>query len=459
MLISISGREGFSAPGLKKQISALQSEGIEAGIQVYSLGKKKRLFSYQENKPLMVASNLKILTSLVALKMLGPDFRFKTSIYTDGKISGKTLHGNLFIKGFGDPKLVSEQLWYLTNDLVRKGFQTVTGDLILDDTYFDAERDVEQSDGKNGERAFDASLGALSVNFNTTAIYVQPGNKPKQKARVYVDPDNDYINIQNQSKTGEATDSLTLNVSRLSGKKGDTILVTGIIPWGYSEMRFYRNISDPSKYAAALFRRFFKERGISIYGKNRYESIPSHVHELMTYESQPMRHMIADLNRFSNNFIAEQILKTVGGETKGLPGTTDKGVSVLKDFLKSLNVQGDFQVVNGSGLSQKNKLSAAQLVTVLKAGYEHFEWGPEYVSSLSIMGVDGTLEKRLKNTSAYRHVRAKTGSLTGVSGISGYVGTESGDILAFSLLMNDPKDRYLLMQKTQDEILLQLCEW
>ena len=442
--------------GMSKQINLLQKEGIDVGIYVYSFHKEAPLYSYNENKSLMTASNLKILTSLAALKTLGPNYKFKTRLYIDGKMVGNMLKGNLYIKGYGDPKLVSEQLWFLVNELKRKGFLQVRGDLILDDSFFDTKRDVESSDGKNGERAYDAPLGALSVNFNTTTVYVQPGEREGRKAKVYIDPDNSYIRVVNQAKTGPVSSTLTLDVSRVALTEGDTITVSGNIPLLHPEKRFYRNISDPRSYAAQLFRRFFKERGIIIQGRNRYERVPTSAQELLLYESQPLRAMIADLNRFSNNFIAEQILKTMGAEVKGIPGTTDKGLSVLKEFLGELHIQEGYHVVNGSGLSQKNKMSALQLVDILKYGYNHFEWGPEYVSSLAIVGIDGTVEKRLLNTPVYRKTRVKTGSLTDVSAISGYMGTGSGDVLAFSILMNDSQDRVALMQKTQDELLLSL---
>lgn len=433
-------------------------EDMQIGVHVYSLGRKEIVFSHNENKLLKPASNAKLVTTLAALKYLGSNYKFKTKIYTDGMIRGNILEGNLYIKGFGDPKLVSEQLWYLTNDLKRHGFKEVQKNLILDDSFFDDIRFVRNlSQNNNGERAYDAQLGALSINFNTTAIYVRPGNSVGQKAKVFIDPDNTYIKLKNLSKTGKENSPMTIQVSRLPGGKGDTIEVTGSIPLHHPEKRYYRNITKPLDYAAALFRRFFKEQGIIIRGKNEFKPVPPHATELMTYESAPLRLIVADLNKISNNFLAEQILKTMAAELKGTPGTTDKGLEILKGFLKELGIHGNYQLVNGSGLSKDTVMTVAQLVEVLKHGYHTFKVFPEYMTSMGIVGIDGTTEKRLKSTIAEGNVRVKTGSLSEVSGLSGYLQTASDETLAFSIIMNDPKNRVDLMQSIQDKILLILC--
>ncbi|MEK7790309.1 MAG: D-alanyl-D-alanine carboxypeptidase/D-alanyl-D-alanine-endopeptidase, partial [Deltaproteobacteria bacterium] len=211
-------------------------------------------------------------------------------------------------------------------------------------------------------------------------------------------------------------------------------------------------------YASSLFRRFFKEQGITIQGQNRYKVVPTTAKEILTYESRPLNMIITDLNRISNNFVAEQILKTMAAELKSIPGTTDNGLKILTEFLKEAGVSGNYQLVNGSGLSPDNLMTAAQFIEVLKFGYRHFEFFPEYISSMGIVGVDGTVNMRLRGTIAAGRVRAKTGSLTGVSALSGYLNTLSNETVAFSMIMNDPFDRDQLMQRFQDEILLNLCE-
>lgn len=430
---------------------------MEVGVKVYSLKTKETILSYQEDKILKPASNLKLITTLAALKYLGSEYRFKTKVYSDGPIENDILKGNLYVKGFGDPLLVSEQLWYLTNDLRRVGFRQVQGHLILDESFFDAIREVPHNLGK-GERAYDAPLGALSINFNTTAIYVSPGVAVGTPAKVTVDPDNTYIKLINRSKTVSEHAKKTLEVIRLSGKDHDVILVKGQIPLATPEKRYYRNITHPLYYAAAMVRRFFQERGMTIQGKDKFERVPKGAQEILVYESRPLRILVSDLNKISNNFIAEQILKTLGAELKGEPGTTDKGLSVLKEFLMGLGIHNGYQMVNGSGLSLENRMSAAQLVEVLKYGFYDFKLFPEYVSSMGIVGVDGTVEGRLKNTPVQGEVRVKTGSLTGVSALSGYLVTKQDEILVFSFLMNDAHNRQDRMQDLQDKLLLLLSD-
>jgi len=443
---------------LQKLISERQYRGIHMGIKVYSLKTNEVVFDEAPNKKLKPASNVKLVTTLAALKYLGPDFKFKTKIYTDGKIEKGVLKGNLYFKGYGDPKLVSEQIWFMVNELRRFGFYRIDGNIVIDDSYFDDKRTVKNGDRKRGARAYDALLGAVSVNFNTTTIYVRPGKRVGAKPIVIIDPENYYMKTINRAKTVSSRKRMSLRVVRVPGKYDDTIVVSGNIPIGSKEKRFYRNISHPRNYAAAFFRRFLNERGIKIRGKNRFKKVPANARELFVYESRPLRIIVSDLNRISNNFIAEQILKTMAAELKGVPGTTDKGIDILGDFLKELGIRSHYKLVNGSGLSPKNVMTAAQFIEVLKYGYRSFEIFPEYIGSMGIVGVDGTVDKRLKGTIAQGRVRAKTGSLKGVAALSGYINTLSNETLAFSFLMNDPKNRNKLMKSLQDKMLLMLCQ-
>ncbi|MBI3017502.1 MAG: D-alanyl-D-alanine carboxypeptidase/D-alanyl-D-alanine-endopeptidase [Deltaproteobacteria bacterium] len=465
--MSMASSLGFSASrsDIQKKITQILSDpslkNMQIGIQATSLKADEKVFEYHPADLLKPASNVKLVTTLAALKYLGPDYRFKTKLYTDGVIKNGILQGNLYIKGFGDPLLVSEQLWFLVNDLKRVGFQEVKGDLILDDSFFDLIRTVRDGHPANGngrDRAYDAPLGALSVNFNTTTVYVYPGSAVGKKARVVIDPDNTYVKVINRSKTLRANTSLTLDASREIGKVSDTIIVTGGIPLTYPVKRFYRNITYPHLYAAALFRRFFKEQGLSVQGKNQFKEVPPYAREILVYESRPLRILVGDLNKISNNFVAEQMLKTMAAELKQPPGSTDKGLSILQGFLQEIGVKDPYQLVNGSGLSADNKMSSAQLVEVLKYGYKNFGVFPEYMASMGIVGVDGTVSLRLQNTVAQGRIRAKTGSLFGVSALSGYLNTLNNETLAFSMIMNDPQDRTELMQGIQDKILLTLCE-
>ncbi len=468
-VISLLSWSAFCFPASRSEVQKQMTQILSApvlkntsiGIQVTSLKSEEKVFEYHATDLLKPASNMKLITTLAALKYLGPDYRFKTKLYTDGVIKNNSLQGNLYIKGFGDPLLVSEQLWYLVNDLKRVGFQEIQGDLILDDSFFDAIRTVRDGHPThdNGrDRAYDAPLGALSVNFNTTTVYVYPGSGIGKKARVVIDPDNTYVKVINRSKTLRSNASVTLDVSREIGKTSDTIMVTGGIPLAYPGKRFYRNITYPHLYAAALFRRFFKEQGITVRGKNQFKEVPPYAKEILVYESRPLRILVGDLNKISNNFVAEQMLKTMSAELKQPPGSTDKGLSILQGFLQDIGVRAPYQLVNGSGLSPDNKMSAAQLVEVLKYGHKNFGLSPEYMASMGIVGVDGTVSLRLQNTIAQGRIRVKTGSLFGVSALSGYLNTVNNETLAFSIIMNDPQDRVELMQATQDKLLLALCE-
>jgi len=197
---------------LSKKLTALENlEGIEASIFARRVDTKDIVFAHKENHALIPASNMKIMTTAAALNVLGSQFTFKTEIYHTGSIQNGILKGDLYVKGYGDPLFVSERLWYLINELTREGFTKITGDLVLDNSYFDEEGLMASRIETGTERAYNAPLSALSLNFNVVAVYVRPG-KVGKKPKVIIDPDNDFIDVQNLATTGKED---TLTVSRI----------------------------------------------------------------------------------------------------------------------------------------------------------------------------------------------------------------------------------------------------
>ncbi len=447
---------------LKKEIDkSLQNSclnGENAGIKVLSLVRGDILYQRNSDRALIPASNVKLLTSAVALKELGGEYQFLVTVSMDGELKKGILKGNLYLKGYGDPRLVSEELWMIVKDIRNLGIKRINGNIIADDTFFDNQI-IGAGVSKNaGPEAYNARISALSLNFNTVTVYVDPASREGLRPTVTVDPPTKYMKISNKAKTTFGKKRKKLVVGRVIGEGYDTITVKGTISSpGY---HVYVAVSDPTLYTATVFREFLQKEGIWVKGNILISKEPENVKKLVIHKSRPLSLIIQDMNKISNNFIAEQVLKTAGAEKFGVPGTTKKGLNLVTQFMGSLGYStSSYTIVDGSGLSRENRLSADQIVDVLKSMYSDFSLWPEFASSLGIMGIDGSLKKRLNGLSKRRYIRAKTGTLNGSNSLSGYIGAGGGEELAFSILVNSKKCSWNKATKIQDDIVSKLLEF
>lgn len=416
------------------EILAPYNTNIEVSIKVVSLKDGTTVYEKNPDKKLIPASNLKLITSLIALKKLGPNYKFKTEFYTDGKIKEGIIEGNLYVKGYGDPYLVSEQLWLIVKDLHNKGIKEIKGDIIADDTYFDKERNSPgwyEASGEDLSRAYNAPNGALSLNFNTITVHVKAAEKIKEKPTAALDPDTKYARLINEAQTFKSYDTLTVLRENINSK--DTITIHGGIAKG-KEHVFLVNISKPDEYFLTVFKEFLEKEGIKVNGTLKSDITPKEAELILTHESKPLSLIIRDLCKYSTNFVADQLVKTLDAELNLKQGTNQGGVEIIKDYLDSLGLE-DYEIVDGSGLSIKNKLTAELLTKILEKAYNDFEVFPEFITAQPLAGQDSTLQDRMYLLE--KKVRAKTGLMinTRVSTISGYI--QKGDeALAFAILMN-----------------------
>ncbi len=411
----------------------------QVGVEVFSLSRQEFLFRMGQDLPLSPASAIKVLTGLVALKRLGPDFVFKTEVLVDGPIVNGVLQGNIYLKGGGDPSLVTERLYLMVSDLSRFEIKKVTGNIIVDDWTFDQVLYDPVRIPTKTDRAYNAPVGGISFNYNTTTVYFRPGIEKGAPVKVFVEPDTGFIEVVNTAKTSKRGGSYKVVASRTEGKGKDIIRVTGEMPEGLSEQRSYFNVTSPIQYVGSAFRSMAEKSGIQFVGKEiLHREVPASAKKLTTLDSLPLREIVTLMNKFSNNFIADTLIKTLGRELKGAPGTMKKGIEVLWEESTRLNINSaGFNVVSGSGLTRENRMTAHQFVMLMNAAYWDFDVLPELLSSLPIAGKDGTLRSRLKGTSANGRLRAKTGSIDGVSSLVGIVQSKGGELLAFAVLMND----------------------
>lgn len=411
------------------------------------------LVSLNAEKKIVPASLTKIVTASAVLESFPPGSKFKTQIYLDTRPSGSKFKGSLYLKGGGDPSFVSENMWFLVNIFKRHGIEIIEGDLVVDDTIFDNVRYDESRVSTRVDRAYDAPIGAMSFNWNSINVYVRPGKKG-EKAKVFLDPDNEYTRLDNQTKTVTGS-KVDLDVQRKNRDSKDLLVVDGRIGESAKESVIYKNITQPDLWSGFHLKSFLQQRGIQVTGKIRTGKVPDTAFMAAESEGKPIEDILVDMNKFSNNYVAEMLCKNLGLKRK-TPGNLVQGVEVIKDHLLSLGVlKQDFEIDNPSGLSRDNKMTPRALWRVLKHLREDFRVQPEFLRSLPIAGIDGTLKKRMKGTVAERWVRAKTGLLSGVVGLGGYAGQKDGTPVTFVLIYNGSQDEAKVRQ-FYDDLLVEL---
>lgn len=424
------------------------------GVAVSEVASGRALYRHNDTMLLNPASNVKLVTTAAALTRLGPEFRFKTFLVADvGTVKGGAIEGNIYLRGQGDPALVVEELWKMVADLAAQGIKRVAGDVVVDDTYFDRERIGPGFEQKSEDLPFRAPAGAVSLNYNACAVLVLPGAREGAPPRVVLEPAAAYFVVHNQART-VVKGHTDLIIKTAEAPDHTVVYVSGTIVRGDAGHLEHRRVAHPDLYAGYALRELLVRRGIKVTGSVTTAVAPPAGRILVTHLSPPLGVIVRDVNKTSNNFMAEQILKTLGAETLGRPGTWPKGLEVVAKYLEGLGIaRGHYRMTNGSGLYDSNSFSAAQLVKLLGAVQQDFRLAADFVGSLALAGADGTISKRLAGRPSERLVRAKTGTLLGVSCLSGYAGASGRLPLAFAILMNNLDDNATQeARRAQDEI-------
>lgn len=407
------------------------------GVLVVDMATGARLYEKNPDLGLNPASNVKLVTTAAALALLGPEHRYVTRVYAKkGALKGATIDGDLYLRGGGDPSLVTADLYQLASDLRALGITKVTGGLVLDLTAFDRDELPPHYDQKDELASYRAPGGAMSINFGTYVVLARPGADPGAAPFIVVDPPVPSIRLKTTATTSAgARNQLKLAVG--TAKDGAIeIAASGEIGADAGPVEYRYPVARPGDYTGEVFRLVLKQRGVSL-GRAavRFEAVPEDSQRLALVRSEPLSVLVRSVNKLSNNYIAEHILKTLDDHA---PATFAGGLARVRAWLGSIGVPGlGLDYGNGSGLYDANRLSAAQLVHLLQAVHRDFRIGADFLASLPIAGVDGTLRSRMQQGSAARFVRAKTGSLDGVSTLSGYAGAVGRPPLAFAILFND----------------------
>ena len=409
------------------------------GMKVVSLVTGEVLYEKDAEKLYHPASTMKLITAATALVKLSPNYRFHTTLYAD-RLEGRRVLGNIYLKGGGDPVFDSDDLEKMVERLVEMDVKDLQGDLIVDETYFDAVRRGKGwmwDDGPIG--GYFSHLSALTINHNGVLVRVSPGTKVGDTVRVRLDPSTQYMKIVNEATTVGASEEVRVRIKRKNGSTEENILtINGAMAIGQTEMNRRVDILDPALYCGTLLREMLAERGVTLGGTVRYGEVPEEAMEISQHVSPPLSRILRDMNKPSDNLIAELLLKTIGAELRGVPGTAKKGLGAISNLLGEIGVdRGYYTFADGSGVSRYNLVTASLLTDLLVYMFHNFTVMPEYLASLPVGGVDGTLARRMRGMSAEGVLRAKTGTLRGLTALAGYTVTADGETVAFSILVSN----------------------
>jgi serine-type D-Ala-D-Ala carboxypeptidase/endopeptidase (penicillin-binding protein 4) len=379
-----------------------------------------------------------------ALAELGADYRFRTSVLSSTLTSSGSLAGDLYLHGTGDPTLQASRFDELAAAVGARGVVDVRGRLVADDTWFDAERLGFDWSQQDEEFAYAAPISALSVapdpDYDTGSVQVDiaPGASVGAPGIVGLTPPTAVIHVQNSVRTGQPDSPRQLAVTRNQGT--DELIVDGTLPQGGRASHPLRSVSDPTVYAADIFRTALERHGVIIHGPIVRDIAPPEALELASIESMPLKDLLVPWLKLSNNPIPEIVAKSMGRHARN-QGSWAAGMEVVRQFLDAYDIDPDnVQLVDGSGLSTAN-LVAPMDITQLLVAVQSAPWFDVWYAALPIAGepdhlVGGTLAERMVGTSAANNVHAKTGSLTTTSALSGYVTTQTSQRLAFSVVEN-----------------------
>jgi len=467
------------------------------GIYAVSLDSGRTIFSLNQDKLFTPASNAKLFTTAAVFGLIGPDYRFKTTVETLGSLDkyGR-LNSDLVLVGRGDPNLSGRALPYnmhterkappiqvlqeLADQLVQHGLKYVDGDVVADDSYFVGERYDEGWSQDDLAREWGAPMSALTINDNVIFVNIMPADRPGERAFLSITPFPEYYKIDNRVMTTPAASGpRTVSINREPGS--NQLTFWGNIPQDDPGFGESLAIDDPADFSARLFRQLLEERGVTIYGRSRTHhtelastqtfsvtSIASGGGDatrppnlaplvLASYQSQPVAQDLRVINKVSQNLHAELMLRLLGKE-KGTSGSIESGLEVVRAFLVNAGVKADqFVFYDGSGLSREDLVTPQALVTLLQYCRRQ-SWGQAYSDTLPIAAVDGSLADRFRNTAAAGVVHAKTGSLTHVYSLAGYGTTQSGDHIAFSVMTNNNNVTTRKALDTIDRIVVRLME-
>jgi D-alanyl-D-alanine carboxypeptidase/D-alanyl-D-alanine-endopeptidase (penicillin-binding protein 4) len=402
-----------------------------------------RLISGQNvDTPRSPASTIKVVTTFASLDLLGPAYVWHTRAAIRGEIKNGVLDGDLILQGGGDPYMTLERWWSFARTLRDKGLKTIRGDIVVDNTAFSLPAEDPGAFDGRPNRSYNVMPDALMVNFQSVEFRMVP-NESMHRVDIVATPAPINLSVENHIAlaSGRCRAAAARVDFEVASERWDRVIFSGALSPSCAERSIARVLLRPADYAFGTFVSLWRELGGEFGGSLRVASTPADAQPFMSFDSLTLGEIVRLTNKYSSNLMARHLLLTMGEDRFGLPATLDKGAAAIAEWSRErgLSLQ-DVDIDNGSGLSRATHISALQMAKILSAAY-HSPYAPEFIASLPLAGLDGTLRSRMKGAPA-GSVRMKTGHLDGVSGMAGYVTTPAGKTYVVVSLINDVRADY-----------------
>ncbi len=425
----------------------------DISIEIRNIANNQSVLSVNSDVPRNPASVIKLFTTLSALELFGPQHQWKTRYYADGRIQGDILIGNLVMQGGGDPFLTVDKLWLHVITLRSLGIRSISGNLIIDNSLYDIpEHDRSAFDGASS-RLYNVGPDAALVNFSATRLVIQPldgqiylRNEPPLKGLKLIN------NLKPKSgKCAGKTKGWNYRIDR----KHDTVEVRfdGNYSIRCGLYSISRSLFSNNEYTYRLFKRLWMQSGGVIKGSYRIAPVPDHSQLLSTHSSVPLSDIIKSINKFSNNVMARMLFLNLDAESEDSQATLAGARTRLSNWLLSKNIEiPNHYVDNGSGLSRTTRTTAEVIAKLLDLAWQSL-YRPEFLSSLPLAALDGTMRRRLGDSPLVGHARMKTGSVKGVRSMAGYVVASDGEPYSVTVLIQSSKVTFQSGNEVQDAVL------
>ncbi len=440
--------------------SALDRYGLPAdsiSIHVADASRGETLLSYRADEPRNPASVMKLVTTYAALDLLGPGFTWRTGYHVDRSPRDGVLDGNLYIVGGGDPMILAEDFLRDLFLLRQRGVRHIKGNLVVVDGYFDESSIDTAPIDEQPERAYNAWPGSLVVNFRATRFVVAPAG---QRIDAFADPPASTLRIDNRIKPIEGTCRERDNhvAVKVTARDPTTVTLSGRYGTACDSLGITRSVLDADDYLFGVFDALWSTLGGRIDGRLVRDSLPEGATRILERESRPLAEVLRGVNKYSNNLMARSLLLTLGAEVYGPPGSVESGRVAVRSWLNARGLSMPALAIdNGAGLSRRARITARGLAGLLADAFGH-PFRDELLSSLSLVGIDGSTRRRLQDREQAGRYRLKTGLLRGVRAAAGYGLTRRGTPIVIVVLQNSGRIGYGNGNAVQDAVLAYLHE-
>jgi D-alanyl-D-alanine carboxypeptidase/D-alanyl-D-alanine-endopeptidase (penicillin-binding protein 4) len=425
--------------GVTQVMVAQQLPPSALSVVVLDTGSGRVAMSRFPDTPRSPASTIKALTTFAALDMLGPTFTWQTHALFRGTLKDGVLEGDLILQGGGDPYMTLERWWSFVQAVRGAGVKSIRGDIVIDNTGFALPpEDPAAFDGKPN-RSYNVLPDALMVNFQSVEFRFA-ANADSRRVDVTTSPAPGNLTLENHIRfaAGRCSGAAGRVDFQVADEAWDRVILAGALSPHCAPQNITRVLLHPATYAFGTFVELWHESGGEFSGRLRIEATPPDATQLVSFNSLSMGEIVRLTNKFSSNLMARHLLLTVGKERFGAPATPQKGADAIAEWSREqgIDIQG-MDIDNGSGLSRRTHISALQMAKFLNAAY-HSRFAPEFLASLPLAGMDGTLRSRMKGTPS-GSVRLKTGHIDEVSCVAGYVTAASGKTYVLVSMVNHPR--------------------